>query len=181
MRIAVSGTHRAGKTTLVEALSRNLPTHESLDEPYYLLEEEGYEFAERPSIEDFETQLSCSLECIQRSSNKVIFDRCPLDILAYLLTHRDADAFDLENWLPLVRNAMEHIDLVVFIPIEVPDRIAVSTSDGSRLRRRVDREIREILVEDRWDFGVNVLEVNGSLSERLRQTLVTLTRGVRVR
>ena len=54
MRIAVSGAHRTGKTTLIEELSRALPTYTVVDEPYHLLEEEGYEFEALPSVEDFE-------------------------------------------------------------------------------------------------------------------------------
>lgn len=42
MRVGISGTHGTGKTTLVEALCRHLPGHVAADEPYYLLEEEGY-------------------------------------------------------------------------------------------------------------------------------------------
>ena len=34
-----------------------LPDHATVDEPYHLLEEDGYEFAESPSIADFEAQL----------------------------------------------------------------------------------------------------------------------------
>jgi uridine kinase len=42
MRVGVSGTHGTGKSTLVEALCVHLPEHLAADEPYYLLEEEGY-------------------------------------------------------------------------------------------------------------------------------------------
>ena len=46
MRIAISGTHFSGKSTLVEALSEALPQYTIVEEPYYLLQEEGHEFAE---------------------------------------------------------------------------------------------------------------------------------------
>lgn len=46
MKIAVSGAHWTGKTTLVEELSRTLPDHLSMNEPYYYLEEEGHVFPE---------------------------------------------------------------------------------------------------------------------------------------
>src|SRR6185369_13261844 len=60
MKIAVSGAHRTGKTTLVEELCRALPAYIAVDEPYHLLEEEGHEFAEMPSLEDFELLLERS-------------------------------------------------------------------------------------------------------------------------
>ena len=44
MRVGISGTHGTGKTTLVQALCARLPGHVAADEPYWLLEAEGYEF-----------------------------------------------------------------------------------------------------------------------------------------
>jgi len=87
MRIAVSGAHRTGKTTLLEELSRALPNHVVVDEPYYLLEEEGHEFAEIPSLGDFELQLERSIQCVEDSEEDQLFDRCPADMLAYLIAH----------------------------------------------------------------------------------------------
>ena len=171
MRIAVSGTHRSGKTTLVEELSRALPAYEVIDEPYYLLAEEGHDFAEMPCLEDFELQLERSIDCIAQSEADAIFDRCPMDLLAYLVTHRDSGRFDVEDWLPRVRSAMERIDLVVFVPVEDPDRMVLQESEDAGLRQRVDEELREILLEDPWEFGMDVLEVTGSSRERVRQVL----------
>ncbi len=42
MRVGISGTHGTGKTTLVRALCARLPGHVAADEPYYLLEERGW-------------------------------------------------------------------------------------------------------------------------------------------
>ena len=173
MRIAVSGAHRTGKTTLIEELGRFLPAYVAVDEPYYLLEEEGHDFAEMPSVEDFELQLERSIECVDHSEDNQIFDRCPADLLAYLIAHRDSDAFDIEPWLPRARSAMQRLDLVVFVPVESPDRVIAFEED--ELRRRVDDELRDILLGDRWDFGVDAMEVTGTARERARQVLVRIT------
>src|SRR5688500_670140 len=117
MRIAISGTHRAGKSTLAAGLSAALPKHQVVGEPSYLLEEDGHEFADPPSVEDFELQLERSIECVEQSGANVIFDRCPADFLGYLLTHPDADLFDLADWLPRIQAAVEKLDLIVFVPI----------------------------------------------------------------
>src|SRR5687767_9937679 len=98
MRIAVSGTHFSGKSTLVEELAAALPAYSTVEEPYYLLEEEGHEFADPPSVEDFELQLERSIASLKAREPDVIFDRCPADFLGYLLTHPDAEAFELEAW-----------------------------------------------------------------------------------
>jgi hypothetical protein len=166
MRIAVSGAHRTGKTTLVEAIGELFPAYEVVEEPYHQLEEEGHEFTEMPSVEDFELQLERSLQCLGEGGDQ-LFDRCPADLLAYLVTHEDADAFDLDGWLPRARTAMRRLDLVVYVPIEHPDRVVVPASERL-LRRRVDEALREGLVDDRWDFGVAVLQVEGSTAERVR-------------
>ncbi|MBZ5552005.1 MAG: ATP-binding protein [Acidobacteriia bacterium] len=174
MRIAVSGTHYSGKSTLVEALSRELPAYTTVEEPYYLLEDDGYEFAEVPSLEDFESQLQRSLESVEGSGSDVILDRCPIDLLGYLLTHRDADAFRLEDWLPRVRISIENLDLIVFLPIERPDRIEVASSQDKRFRLAVDEKLNEILIENPFELGMNVLKVTGSLHERVQQVLIHL-------
>jgi AAA domain len=53
MRVGISGAHGTGKTTLAEALCARLPGHVAADEPYYLLEEQGYEFGLPPSPVDY--------------------------------------------------------------------------------------------------------------------------------
>ncbi len=176
MRIAVSGTHFSGKTTLVEALSEVLPHYATLEEPYRLLEEEGHAFAELPSVEDFELMLVRSIEGLDESAQNSIFDRCPADILAYLLSHIDAEAFDLEKWLPRVQSAIRKLDLIVFLPIENPDRIILPLSEDVDYRERVDEELQEIIMENRFGFTADVLEVTGSLQTRVKRVLAHINR-----
>jgi predicted ATPase len=171
MRIAVSGAHRTGKTTLIEELLRFLPTYLAIDEPYYLLEEEGHEFAEMPCREDFELQLQRSIDAVVEGDGDQIFDRCPADILAYLITQSERDGFDVADWLPRVRTAMGRLDLIVFVPVEQPDRVTVPGPDLMELRLRVDEELRDIVLGDRWEFGVETLEVTGTTAARVRRVL----------
>lgn len=175
MRIAISGTHFSGKSTLVEALSEELPQYTTVEEPYYLLQEEGYEFAESPSIEDFELQLERSIENLDESSPNVIFDRCPADILGYLLAHTDVEAFDLEGWLPRIQAAIRKLDLIVFLPIEERDRIVLPFSQDAEYRQRVDEKLKEIMLENPFDFEVDVLEVTGSLKTRVERVLANIS------
>lgn len=171
MRIGVSGAHRTGKTTLIDELIYSLPTYNRVDEPYYLLEEEGHAFADAPCLEDFELQLERSIQSIAESEGNCIFDRCPSDILAYLISHDESEGFDLHRWLPRVRVAMQQLDLVVFVPIEDPDRVPLSESGHWPLRRRVDEELHGIVLQDQWAFGVPVIDVAGSCDQRARQVL----------
>lgn len=174
MRIAISGTHFSGKSTLVEALSEALPQYMTVDEPYQLLQEEGYEFAELPSIEDFELQLERSIESLDEKAPNIIFDRCPADILGYLLSHTDVEAFDLEEWLPRVQTATRKLNLLVFLPIEEPDRIVLPLSEDAAYRQRVDEKLKEIILERSFDLEVDVLEVTGSPKTRVERVLARI-------
>ncbi|NVJ22420.1 MULTISPECIES: AAA family ATPase [Myxococcus] len=175
MRIAVSGTHRAGKSTLIDELSEQLPTYVTVDEPYHQLEEEGHEFPQPPSVEDFEAQLARSIANLEDAPRDVLFDRCPVDFIGYLLAHEDSDAFDVEAWLPRVREAVQGLDLIVLVGIERPDRISCSVSDDNDLRVAVDEKLKELLLDGAYAFDVEVLEVEGSLSARAKQVLAHLS------
>jgi len=176
MRIAISGTHFSGKTTLVEVLSEAFPQHIVVEEPYYQLAEEGHEFAELPSIEDFELMLERSIENLDESSKNTIFDRCPADILGYLLSHTDVEVFNLKEWLPRVQSAISKLDLVTFLPIEKPDRIVLPLSQDVDYRKRVDVMLQEIIIENKFDFTVDVVEVTGSPEKRVEQILAHIRR-----
>lgn len=171
MRIAVCGTHRAGKSTLIEELSDLLPHYVTVEEPYHQLEEEGYAFAQLPSVEDFEAQLTRSIANLDEAPRDVLFDRCPVDFLGYLLAHEDHDAFDLEAWLPHIRAALRKLDLLVLVGIERADRIALSASEDEALRVAVDEQLKELLLDDPHALGVEVLEVEGSPRARAKQVL----------
>ena len=171
MRIAVSGTHFSGKSSLVEALSESLPQYATVEEPYNQLLDEGYEFAELPSVEDFELQLERSIENLNESPLNVIFDRCPIDILSYLLSHADVDAFDLNAWLPRVQTALSKLDLVVLLSIEEPDRIVLPVAQDAVYRQRVDEILKEIILENSYSLDVDVLEVSGSVQMRAKQVM----------
>jgi hypothetical protein len=171
MRIAISGTHFSGKSSLAEALSEALPQHTTVEEPYHQLQDEGYDFAELPSLEDFELQLERSIENLNENPPNVIFDRCPVDILGYILAHADVDAFDLNTWLPRVQNAVNKLDLVVLLSIEEPDRIVLPVSQDAVYRQRVDEILREIILENPFSLEVDVLEASGSVHMRTNQVM----------
>jgi predicted ATPase len=172
MRVAISGSHRTGKSTLLAELAERLPGYTTVDEPYHLLEEDGHELAHPPSVEDFEAQLERSIAELRDADDDTLFDRCPVDMLAYIAVHDDAEGFDLEAWLPAVRDAVATLDLVVFVPIEVRDRIALSASDDDAdTRSAVDEKLREILLEDGYELGLHVVEVRGELERRVQTVL----------
>jgi predicted ATPase len=174
MRIAFSGTHRTGKSTLLEEVARRLPGHTTVEEPYHLLEEEGHEAAAAPTIEDFEAQLERSLTALADEGDDVLFDRCPADILAYLLTHDDVDAFDPDASGERIREAMATLDLVVFVPIE--GRVPVPDHEDRAQRQAVHETLEALLLDDRLAGDVEVLVVGGDLAERVGAVMATVGR-----
>jgi predicted ATPase len=171
VRIAFSGTHRTGKTTLVAAIADRLPGYHVFDEPYRVLEEAGYDFADPPSVEDYEEQLRTSIELVSAAPADALFDRCPLDVVAYL----QAVDEDCDDWLDDIRDAMARIDLLVVVPIE--DRIPVPAHEDRRLRRRVDERLQRLVLDDPFGFEVATVEVSGSVAERVEQ----VARAMRIR
>jgi predicted ATPase len=172
MRVAFAGTHRTGKTTLLEAVHARLPAYECVEEPYRWLEDEGHEFSDPPSTEDFERQLRRSIDSIAESGARTLFDRCPLDLVAYLQTIDDD--FAIDDWLDEIRSSMATLDLVVLLSIEAPDRIAVPSHEDRRLRRSVDDRLQTLLLEDPYGLRTEVLEVAGPLEQRVAQVMRAL-------
>ena len=165
MRVAVSGTHGVGKSTLVADLARALPGHVAVAEPYLQLLDEGHAFADPPTLEDYEVQLERSLASLALPGMEdAVFERCPADFLAYAAA-QDADSFDLAGWLPRMRAALATLDLVVFVPLEARAR---------GFRARVDERLRDILVDDVHGLGVRVVEVGGEPEERVRAVRAAL-------
>jgi hypothetical protein len=177
MRIALSGTHRTGKSTLAEDLADLLRDHILIGEPYHDMAEDGYPFSHPPSLDDFEAQLEHSLVSLTDRAPNVLFDRCPVDFLGYLATHDDAGRFDVDAWLPRVRAAVRTLDLVVFVPIEAIDRIVSSASDDDeRSRTKVDEELRRIWLDNPFGLTADVLEVEGPAHQRVRTVMERVRR-----
>jgi predicted ATPase len=167
VRIALSGAHAVGKTSLVAELRQQLNGYEAVDEAYCELLDEGHGFADPPSVYDFLAQLDHSIARLRSDHGAHrLYDRCPADFLAYLAAAKAHDA--ARERLGAASEALRTLDLIVFVPIERPDRIA-STHGADRLRARVDALLREILIDDSYGFGRPVVEVHGSVAVRAKQ------------
>ncbi|HEV7275418.1 MAG TPA: AAA family ATPase [Devosiaceae bacterium] len=181
MRIAVTGTHGCGKTTLIADFTAAHPGFEAVPEPYWLLARDGVPFADGATTADLEhqLQLSCTLLLEQVPGPGVVFDRCPLDFLAYLDVVSAAEGFE---WLPggrllhRIGTALATLDLVIFVPLLAPDEIAVPI-EHSPLRRRVDRRLKTMLRQDDLGLlaaGPRIFEVSGPPAARVAKLAAAL-------
>ncbi len=151
-----------------------------MPEPYWLLDQRGTPFANGATTSDLEYQLveSCKLILAHTGERDVIFDRCPLDFLAYLDIVSASEGFE---WLPggrqlaNVSKALASLDVVVFVPLVSPDEISVRI-ERPKLRSRVDRRLKTMLREDDLGLlqdGPRILEVSGSRTQRV-QSMATI-------
>lgn len=174
MRIGISGAHGTGKTTLVEALCAHMADHAAVDEPYYLLEEEGYESEYPPSTKDYRAQLTRSLLALRSPTEGVVFDRTPLDFLAYLC----AQGVDFEGAADhaSLRSALTSLDLLVITPITPETEQILPTAEMLRLREAMNGALLDLLYGDPLQLwgDVPVLELNGPLDQRLEAVLAAL-------
>ena len=171
MKFAVSGTHATGKSTLMHALTSLLAGYEAVEEPYYLMAEDGYDFADEPTLDDYVAQMKYSMAMIAGSEDDTIFERAPLDFLAYLNAHDEGATFEEESWSEMVEETMDMLDFVVFVPVETPDVIGLAFENDRALRERVNHALQELMDEFEFSGGGRVVTVSGSVEERARQVL----------
>ena len=168
MRIAISGTHCTGKSTLIEEFLRLHPEFVHEPEPYTaMVQDFGEEFSAEPCVEDFFRQLEFNIDRLQQHSpgQRVIYERCPLDFLAYI------DALDPKSTktvLGQVSDAMQNLDVIVYLPLDdtAPD------CEYPKLRKAVHMRLNAILRDDEFDVlsscHATIVEASGSTAERLR-------------
>jgi predicted ATPase len=176
MRVGISGTHGTGKTTLAEALCGRLPGHLMVDEPYYLLEEEGYEFGFPPSLANYRALLACSVRSLSSSPllPGVVFDRTPLDYLAYMIA--TGASLPDESGTATLRRPFATLDLLVITLITPETEQVLPAAEMPRLRSQVNDVLLELAYDDPLDAwgGIPVLELNGPLDGRLDAVLAAL-------
>jgi hypothetical protein len=180
MRIAVSGTHCCGKTTLIDEFLLGHPDFVFEPEPYAVLHEDyGESFAAEPAADDFLRQLEFNIDRLRlhKPGERVIYERSPIDFLAYMLAldelGRDPGARDsAEKSVAVVVDAIELLDLVVFLPIDDRYGIVVPESEDPELRSVVDERLAAIFLSDALNMFESsrplVVEANGSPAERLK-------------
>src|SRR5262245_59540715 len=125
MRVAVSGSHGTGKSTLIAAFLERRPEYVHEPEAYELLGDDvGLTAQGGPTPEGLEELLRHTLATLSGLSPgaRVIMERSPVDYLAYAAasarawTPRAVSTF-VEAQAPGVRDALDHLDLIAFVPV----------------------------------------------------------------
>ena len=189
MRIAISGSHSLGKSTVVNDWVAAHPEFRREEEPYRALALNGpYEilFRELSTRLHNGIQLYYNISRVNRYSSTdddVIFDRAPVDYLAYsqYTANRgttDIDSAFVASMVPVVRESLDHLDILAFVPKSEAWPVEME-ADGIRpvdhaYRDEVDAIFKQIYREGRFAVMPAVhpplmLELVGSRNQRLDQ------------
>ena len=157
MRIAISGSHGTGKSTLIAAFLERRPRYTHEPEAYETLADDVDLAGEGPTPEALEHLIRWTIAAVSEHgpAADVIHERSPADYLAYAAASRKSwgpgEADDLvARFAPLVAASLAHLDLIAVVPVCA--EIAARPGEDERFRRRVDRALRGILLDD--DLGV---------------------------
>jgi hypothetical protein len=142
-----------------------------VDEPYVLLGDEGYEFEFPPSLDDYRAQLRESLRLLGSAGPRVVFDRTPLDFLAYLAALGAGPEGEADP--SAVRSALARLDLLIVTPVTAETERVLPRPGLPRLRETVNDTLLDLLASDPLEAwaDVPVIELSGPLDRRLGAVL----------
>ena len=123
MRIAISGTHSQGKSTFVNDWTNRHHRYIREEEPFRALHDEGYDIRFRQESTRLHNGIQMyynisRLMSYQQDSDCVIFDRCPVDYIAYsqyTANHGTTDINDkfVDSLAARVRDSLQNLDLLI--------------------------------------------------------------------
>ena len=150
MRISISGTAHSGKSSLVKSFLYTWKNYKSPEKTYRdLLKEEGLDHSSKTTTDTQERILDFMIDQLQSydDTSKVIYDRCPLDNIAYSMWCHDKnkEGFTREfisKQITLVRESMRHLD-IIFI-CRYNEQVGKTTEKENELREKDPSYIKEV-------------------------------------
>lgn len=183
MKLAFTGTHSTGKTTLVREISHSISaryTQKYVTEVARKIIGRGYSLGDKATEEAYLHYISDQLEEEHDMDSYDLFvsDRTLLDPLAYMLVNKEYSCPVISEYLIRM---MENIwlmeqkkyDWYVYFPIEFPLVEDGIRPHGNRYREAVDEMIYFLLQKN----NIRYITVNGSVAERKNQIMDLLRRG----
>tara|TARA_R100001510_G_C7647434_1_gene204767 strand:- start:1564 stop:2286 length:723 start_codon:yes stop_codon:yes gene_type:complete len=137
MRIAFSGTGNSGKSTMVKSFLHTWKQYETPEKTYRdILKEENLTHSTETTTETQNKILNFMIDQVSGYSkgDKVIFDRCPLDNLAYTIwcNEKKKDEFTREfvtKQINLMKESMRSLDIIFLCRFDVNQKVQ---DDGFR-------------------------------------------------
>lgn len=161
---------------MIEEFLITHPSFEHEPEAYEALQELNDEAFPEPTAESFFAQLEYHVDRLRqyKPGAQVIFERCPLDYVAYLyalltLKRSAADSHLAKQSVSIARTAVRLLDVIAFLP---GNEIGpVSGDEDPQLRDEVDAGLEHILLNDSLemftDFSPRIVQLSGKTAQRL--------------
>jgi len=190
MRIAISGSHCMGKSTLIGDFLSEWQSYELPEKSYrHVLNDLNLPHSSESTKETQKAILDFMCKQVKEydKEKNVIYDRCPLDNLVYSmwLYHHGKSDIDEEfigECIPKVRTALKEIDIIFYIPITKVVPTPEYVDNGFRdkdpnTRIEIDNLFKLLSVENRENPKSNyfehddkppIIEIFGSRHERIQ-------------
>ena len=188
MRIAISGSHSLWKSTLVWDWVKFHPPYKRGEEPFRALDQELCDIRFREESNRLHNGIrlyynASRMNLYSTANNCVIFDRAPVDYIAYSQYTADQKTTDIdENFVstkvPKVRESLQRLEIIAFIPMT--DRCAEEMENDCirpvdlPYRAGVDAIFKQIYRDERYcvmpkgDYP-KLIELWVSREERMKQ------------
>jgi predicted ATPase len=187
VRVAVSGAHSTGKSTLIASFLAERPEYAHEPEAFEALADDvDLTHTEGPTREGLALLLRHTIETVvrYRAGESVVFERSPVDYLAYSASSvrswsRDERSAFRSEHVPEVREVLGYLDLIVLLPAP-KNGVEGRVGESPAFRRRVDQALRAALLDDEYDLfdgadSPRVLELHPDPGRQLA-SLLELTR-----
>lgn len=168
MKIAITDSRGAGKTILSQFIAGKSGGFKLLPEAPRQALQFGFSINEQTTIETEFWIFAKQLEMELVAGDNYVADRCFIDLLAYAM-HLFAEKADFIKVLrEIAKRAVRKYDLVIYLPTgEFPIEDDGVRSLDPRFQRAIDKLIREILD----DFEISYTKIIGDKVQRYNQAV----------
>ena len=176
MRIALTGSHGTGKTTLLKALKEKYPNYDiqlesltrkavgSPDKLNFTTPEESERLIAKAYMDSF---LS--------APSDFIASRHMIDVLAYSMYLKKKNDNISEEIMLDIEAKIEEIrdknlfDLVVYIPIEFAQKEAGEYREGQQENPDYQKDVDTIIKFLLWGYGIPYITIGGTVEQRVNK------------
>lgn len=170
MKIAVTGAHGAGKTTLSKHLSGRNNWRYIPESPFQALQA-GFAINEHTSLET-EVWIFARQAEMELAEPPWIADKCMIDLFAYADYFFNSDKALMNVLMRMTDAAVQNYETVVYCPIEFPIEDDGFRSLDPVFQLEIDKRIKNLL----YRYGLPTINVTGSRDQRFAQVQQALSK-----
>lgn len=165
MRIALIGAHSVGKSTLIDEFVKKWPMYKRPEKTYRdIIKEKNLNLNKAGDKDSQRAILNALVDEVQLAAatddKYVIFDRCPIDNIAYTLWHygKQTEGFDAEFVITskdIAALSLKYIDLVFYVPArkEIPLTPRENRETDELFREEIDNIFESLVTSYEKNTG----------------------------